>query len=74
MHAHRSLLVAGVPHLLMRIQRATTPGNTVTKVIGQSLSLLHLALIVEVLTALEAPEALEVVHLTQPSMEMTVSP
>ncbi len=71
MHAHRSLLVDGVQHLLMRIQKATTPGNTVTKVIGQSLSLLHLALIVEAPTALEA---LGVVHLTQPSPEMTVSP
>lgn len=68
MHAQRSQLVDGVQHLLMKIQRATTPGNTVMKAIGQSLILLHQALIVE------APTALEVAHLTQLSRAMTVSP
>ena len=72
MHAHRSLQVDGVQHLLMRIPRATTHTNTVTKVIGQSLILLHLALaVVEALTALTA---LEVVHLTQQSLERSACP
>lgn len=75
MHAHRSLQVDGVQHLLMRIPRATTHTNTVTKVTGQSRILLHLALaVVEALTALMALTALEVVHLTQQSLERSACP
>ena len=71
MHAHRNPQVGGVQHQLMRTQRATTHTNTVMRVIGRSLILLHLT----ALTALEAQEALEtqeVDHLTQLSLEMTV--
>ena len=68
MHAHRNPQVDGVQHQLMRTQRATTHTNTVMRVIGRSLILLHLT----ALTALEAQEAQEVDHLTQLSLEMTV--
>ena len=68
MHAHRNPQVGGVQHQLMRTQRATTHTNTVMRVIGRSLILLHLT----ALTALEAQEAQEVDHLTQLSLEMTV--
>ena len=67
MHAHRNPQVGGVQHQLMRTQRATTHTNTVMRVIGRSLILLHLTL-----TALEAQETQEVDHLTQLSLEMTV--
>ena len=73
MHAHKNPQVGGVQHQLMRTQRATTHTNTVMRVIGRSLILLHLTL--TALTALEAQEALEtqeVDHLTQLSLEMTV--
>ena len=76
MHAHRNPQVGGVQHQLMRTQRATTHTNTVMRVIGRSLILLHLTL--TALTALEAQEAQEaqetqeVDHLTQLSLEMTV--
>ena len=70
MHAHRNPQVDGVQHQLMRTQRATTHTNTVMRVIGRSLILLHLTL--TALTALEAQEAPEVDHLTQLSLEMTV--
>ena len=68
MHAHRNPQVGGVQHQLMRTQRATTHTNTVMRVIGRSMILLHLT----ALTALEAQEAQEVDHLTQLSLEMTV--
>ena len=73
MHAHRNPQVGGVQHQLMRTQRATTHTNTVMRVIGRSLILLHLTLTaLTALEAQEAQEAQEVDHLTQLSLEMTV--
>ena len=72
MHAHRSPQVDGVQPLLMRIPRATTHGNTVKRVTGQSLILPHQDL--AVVEALMTLTALEVVHLTQRSLERTVLP
>ena len=73
MHAHRNPQVDGVQHQLMRTQRATTHTNTVMRVIGRSLILLHLTLTaLTALEAQEAQEAQEVDHLTQLSLEMTV--